>query len=74
LEAAADRVKGNAVLAELCTNPQFLLEREVSRLRAEAIERGEVPPLYYRVELCSEPVTIKRPGRMRRKRAERGTR
>jgi hypothetical protein len=68
LEAAADRAKGNAVLAELCRNPQFLLEREISRLRAEAIERGEVPPMYYRIEVFDRPTTIKHPGRVRRQR------
>jgi hypothetical protein len=37
-------------MAELCKDPQFLLDRAVSQLRAEAIERGEVPPMYYRIE------------------------
>jgi hypothetical protein len=74
MRAALDPHQGGRAMAELCKDPQFLLEREISRLRAEAIERGEIPPLYYRVELCEEPTRIKHPGRMRRKRAERGTR
>jgi hypothetical protein len=72
MRAALDPRRGGQVMAELCKDPQFLLEREVTRLRSEAIERGEMPPMYYRIEPYDEPVTIKRPGRMRRKRAERG--
>jgi hypothetical protein len=57
-------------MAELCKNPQFVLERKITQLRAEAIARGEVPPMYYHIEPYDVPVTIKKPDRMRRKRAE----
>jgi hypothetical protein len=68
LLAKADRKKGNAVMAELCRDPQFLLERTISRLRAEAIENGMPPPQYYRVEVYDKPVKVRYPGRSRRKR------
>jgi hypothetical protein len=70
MRAALDPHQGGRAMAELCKDPQFLLERAISQLRAEALERGEVPPMYYRIEPYEEPVTVKRPGRMRRKRAE----
>jgi hypothetical protein len=66
LGAAADPVKGGQAMRELCHDPQFLLEREISRLRAQAIARGEAPPMYYRIELFPEPTRIRYPGRMRR--------
>jgi hypothetical protein len=58
-------------MAELCKDPQFLLEREISRLRAEAIIRGEIPPSYYKIVPYPGPTLIRNPGRMRRKRNER---
>jgi hypothetical protein len=70
LEAAADRAKGNAAMAELCRNPQFLLERMISGLRAEAIARGEVPPMYYMITPLDRPTTIKNPGRTARRKRE----
>jgi hypothetical protein len=58
-------------MAELCKNPQFVLERTISGLRAEAIERGEVPPSYYMITPLDRPTMIKHPGRhARRKRAQ----
>jgi hypothetical protein len=69
LEAKADRAKGGQVMAELCKNPQFLLERAITRLRSEAAERGEPLPSYYRI-VPYEIASVRRPGRMRRKRKQ----
>jgi hypothetical protein len=69
MRKALDPHVGGQAMAERCKDPQFLLDRAVSQLRAEAIERGETPPSYYRIEICDQP-TIKRPGRMRRKRKQ----
>jgi hypothetical protein len=57
-------------VAQLCRDPQFVLERHIAQLRAEAAERGEPLPLFYRIEFYGEPTTIKQSGRMRRKQAE----
>jgi hypothetical protein len=67
MRAALDPHVGGRAMAERCKDPQFLLDRAVSKLRAEALERGEPLPAYYRIEICDQP-TIKHPGRMRRQR------
>jgi hypothetical protein len=66
MRAKLDPHVGGQAMAELCADPQFLLEREISRLRAEAIARGEQPPMYYKIVPYNEPTIIKHPGRMRR--------
>jgi hypothetical protein len=42
----------------------------ISGLRAEAIARGEVPPMYYMIVPLDRPTTIKHPGRHARRRRE----
>jgi hypothetical protein len=71
MEAKADRAKGARAMAELCKNPQFLLERMISGLRAQAIARGEVPPMYYMITPLDRPTMIKQPGRDARQRRAR---
>jgi hypothetical protein len=65
MRAALDPHVGGQAMRELCKDSQFLLEREISRLRAEAIARGEVPPMYYEIKLLGAP-RIRKPGHMRR--------
>jgi hypothetical protein len=69
MRAALDPRVGGAVHAKLMADPQFALEVAISKLREEAIARGEVPPCFYRIEPYDGPVLVKNPGRKRRKRA-----
>jgi hypothetical protein len=74
LEAKADRAKGGQALVALkASDPDTALWLEISRLRAIAISRGEVPPGFFKVVPLEAPALIKTPGRKERKRVEKMT-
>jgi hypothetical protein len=74
LLARFDPHRGGQASAERCRDPQYLLEREITRLRAEASERGEPLPSYYQIIPYDKPMKVRYPGRDCRKRAEKRAR
>jgi hypothetical protein len=71
LLAHADRRKGGLALAALiASEPDASLWFRITKMRTQAIKRGEIPPAYMKLVPIEPPASVKQVGRSARKKAE----